>query len=199
MAKREKVHVHEEREVRTYAELWHASECVLNVGLREPQGSAWQFLSSLVLTAFAFEAYLNHIGPSVLASWSGLERLPPWSKLELLCDVLKVDLPTKGARPVQTVLMLSDFRNKLAHGRTATLTSVKLVDAAKWDDVRTKRSLTDWEQLIRNADFAQRAREDVAAVLGILHAAWPGPKHGLKEHLFTFGAGSWSARLERTD
>jgi hypothetical protein len=52
--------------------------------------------------------------------------------------------------------MLSDFRNKLAHGRTATLTSVKLVDATKWDEIRTKRSLADWEQLIQNGDFAKR-------------------------------------------
>jgi hypothetical protein len=100
---------------------------------------------------------------------------------------------------VQTVLMLSDFRNKLAHGRTATLTSVKLVDATKWDEIRTKRSLADWEQLIQNGDFAKRAREDVAAVLGLLHAAWSGPKQELKDHLFTFGSGSWSARLERVD
>jgi hypothetical protein len=71
--------VYRKRDVRTYATLWNASEKVLIVGLREPKGAAWQFLSSIVLTAFAFEAYLNHIGPRVLTSWEELERLSPKS------------------------------------------------------------------------------------------------------------------------
>ena len=58
-------------EVRTYAELWDASDTTLRTGLGKrsdvnpPMASRWQFLSSIVLTAFAFEAYLNYVGGGV--------------------------------------------------------------------------------------------------------------------------------------
>src|SRR5437660_3480266 len=93
------------RSVRTYAELWRASKFVLDAGRREPIGSSWQFMSSAVLTAFVFEAYVNHVGETLLSSWSQLERLPPLAKLDLLCEVLKVSLPT-DQRPRQTLTKL---------------------------------------------------------------------------------------------
>lgn len=57
----QKVVITKERTLNTYAELWHASDCVLNAGLKNAEGCVWQFLSSAVLTAFSFEAYLNHV------------------------------------------------------------------------------------------------------------------------------------------
>lgn len=85
--------VTKERTVYMYSELWHASSCVLEAGLCNPRGSSWQFLSSIVLTAFTFEAYLNHVGPQVIACWESLERLPPQAKFELLCESLGVQFP----------------------------------------------------------------------------------------------------------
>jgi hypothetical protein len=110
-----------DRVVHTYAELWHASECVLEVGERERIGSSFQFLSSIVLTAFTLEAFLNHVGPTVLSSWGRLERVPWRSKLDLLCELLKVQMPGENERPLQTISKLFRFRNTLAHGRTVTL------------------------------------------------------------------------------
>jgi hypothetical protein len=150
--------VTKDRSVHTYAELWHASQCVLETGERERIGSSWQFLSSLVLTAFAFEAYLHHVGPAVLSSWESLEQLPPLTKLELLCDALKVPLPAeKGERSLQTIGQLFKFRNSLAHGRSEVLKAEpKHVDVEKVDDhFRQQRLLTHWERLIENADRAQ--------------------------------------------
>lgn len=81
MKKPRKAIVTRKRNVRTYAELWRASKYLLDVGVREPRGSSYQFMSSAVLTAFAFEAYMNHVGETVLSSWGGLERLPHWPSL----------------------------------------------------------------------------------------------------------------------
>ena len=124
MPRPKKVVVKKERTVHAYAELWHASSCVLNAGIAIPTGSSWQFLSSAVLTAFTFEAYLNHVGSRTIACWSQLDRLPPWSKFELLCETLGVTFSTGvGSRPLQTVVKLLDFRNTIAHGRSVQLKS----------------------------------------------------------------------------
>src|SRR5271170_7819469 len=96
MARPPKAHVEKTRTVHMYAELWHASASVLEAGCREKRGSSWQFLSSLILTAFTFEAYLNHTGESLISCWEDVERLPPLAKFNLLCEILKVNF-AKGA------------------------------------------------------------------------------------------------------
>jgi hypothetical protein len=194
MAKPRKALVSKERTIHTYSELWHASRCVLEAGIHEPRGSSWQFLSSAVLTAFAFEAYLNHVGPSVISCFSQLERLPPWAKLKLLCETLNVkfaDGPDK--RPLQTIVKLLDFRNTMAHGRSE---EIKLKDQIrdfndKLDNYLGQRPLADWERLIQTDTFAKQAREDVEVVLKKLHNARPETKEGL----FTFGFGVHGAHL----
>lgn len=193
MQKRRKALVTQQRNVRTYAELWHASKCVLEAGVREPKGSSWQFMSSAVLTAFAFEAYMNHVGETVLSSWGSLERLSPLAKLDLLCEVLKVQLPSRDKRPMQTVTKLFKFRNTLAHGRTHTITaSPKRMDPDKVDDHFGQRLLTEWEHLVKDSKFAEHAREDVKAIVHAIHDARPEPK----DYPFTMGLGIGSATLE---
>src|SRR5262245_54462217 len=140
-----------ERDVRTYAELWHASGCVLEVGERERLGSSFQFLSSTLLTAFAMEAYLNHVGPTVLSSWSSLERISWRAKLDLLCELLKIKLPGKGERPLRTINELFRFRNTIAHGRTHSLEPpAERIDPKDVDEYFNQRLLTDWEKLIED-------------------------------------------------
>ena len=189
-----KVVVKKERSVHTYAELWHASNCVLNAGVEQPKGSSWQFLSSAVLTAFAFEAYLNHVGPRTIRCWEQLERLPPWSKFELLCETLNVRFPDGlGARPLQTIVKLLDFRNTIAHGRSLEIKTkpVHRDVNKKLDAYLGERLLADWEQQIQTSDFAVRAREDVQASLVVLHEA----RIDNKEDLFTLGSGYYGATL----
>jgi hypothetical protein len=194
MAKPRKALVSKQRTIHTYSELWHASQCVLEAGIQEPRGSSWQFLSSTVLTAFAFEAYLNHVGPTVFSCWEQLERLPPWSKFELLCESLSVSFPDgPGKRPLQSVIKLLEFRNTMAHGRSRQIKAKpELRDVNdKLDQYLGQRPLAEWERLIQTADFAKQVRDDVKAVLTILHAARPDPKEGL----FVFGMGTHHASL----
>jgi hypothetical protein len=190
-----KVLVTQERDLRTYAELWHASECVLDVGAAQQSGTSWQFLSSIVLTAFAFEAYLNHVGEP-LSCWRCRDRPSLWSKLGLLCKALKVSLPwAEDDRPLQTVTELINFRNTLAHGRTKAIAPEPT--AISFDELEARRAqplLSSWEELIQTPDFAQRARADVEAVIRLIHEARPEPKEGL----FSFGGRSWSAVVQQS-
>ena len=191
MSESVKIIVEKQRTVHTYAELWHASECVLSVGIQNPIGSSWQFLSSIVLTAFTFEAYLNHVGAATFECWDDLDKLSPWSKLELLCERFTVAFPqVKGARPLQTVANVLDFRNTIAHGKSEEL-KVKPVHRTteNYHAAYMERPLALWESLIQTEEFAIRAREDVEVVLQALHDARPGEKEGL----FTFGMALYSA------
>lgn len=194
MTRPRKAVVTKQRKVHTYAELWHASRCVLKAGTREPKGSSWQFLSCAVLTAFAFEAYLNHVGPTVISCWEQFERLPPWAKFELLCERLGVTFSTDtGSRPLQTVSELLEFRNTMAHGRSEEVSpepTHRDVNA-NLDGYLGQRPLLRWESLIEDERFAERARTDVEAVLQVLHDARPDPK----EALFTFGMSLHRASL----
>ena len=181
MSKPPKAVVTKARTVRTYSELWHASGYVLKVGVEQPTGSSWQFLSSAVLTAFTFEAYLNHVGQRTFKCWSELDRLSPRAKLELLCETLGVSFPHgAGSRPLQTVAKLLDFRNTIAHGRSVELEIPEERDADdRLDAYLGVRLKTDWEMLIQDKD---RAREDVKAVLTRMHAARTDEKEGLFTH-----------------
>lgn len=192
MARPRKALVTKERTIIMYSELWHASSRVLETGRSEPRGASWQFLASAVLTAFAFEAYLNNVGPQVVNSWAGLERLSPMSKFDLLCELLRPF--EKGKRPRQTVEELFEFRNLMAHARTMPLPrrSTHRDVNDRLDNYLGERPLAQWERLIQTDEFATRARADVEAVLTEIQVKRPQPK----EALFTFGIGSSTAKID---
>jgi hypothetical protein len=179
-----------ERTLHTHAELWHASKCVLEAGQKRKQGCVWQFLSSVMLTAFAFEAYLNHLGPKVIATWDELDRLAPLSKLDVLAELLSVALPPKGARPLSTMIELFKFRNQVAHGKTIRLKPREdIVDADEVDELTALMfPQSFWEALIQDDAFAVRVREDAQTILKQLHEKSPEPRGLLFGHGFGFGS-----------
>jgi hypothetical protein len=158
MAKRS-VTASRERIIHTHAELWHASRVVLRSGQETAKGSVWQFLASAIFTAFAFEAYLNHIGPMVYARWDDVERLSPLAKLDLICHFLNINV-TQGAE-LSAIKELFDFRNKIAHGRTRTIRDTKAVRPEDVDLYFSDVPLESWEKLIRDEKFAVRVRKHV--------------------------------------
>lgn len=192
-----KADVQQEREVHTYSSLWHASDCVLRVVEKHPEGSSWQHLSSIVLTAFAFEAYMNHVGQQIFKCWVPLEKLPPLAKFELLCETQGVTFAKgKDHRPLQTLSDLFSFRNTVGHGKSEVLKANSTVDVDDNFNFRLMGGLMpDWERRIQTSDFAKRVREDVETVLKAIHERRPDPK----EKLFSFGVGSSSARVRSED
>jgi hypothetical protein len=188
-----KVVVTKQRSVHMYSELWHAAGCVVEAGVQNPAGSSWQFLSGVVLTAFAFEAYLNHVGSRTFECWEELDRLPPLAKLELLCEKLNVEFADGfGARPLQTVGKVLTFRNAMAHGRSMEVEAKPLLRTTEnYHAAYNEDLLVEWQKLIRSDEFAKRAREDVRCVLERLHDA----RTDEKEWIFEFGSGTYGATL----
>lgn len=162
-----KVRVTRGRDVRIHAELWHTSNCLLDAGQKQDEGSAHQFRASLVFRAFSLEALVNWLGQHLIPHWKYLERLKPREKLDLLCDLLHVK-PDYGSRPWQIVNELFRFRNALAHGKPEALSHESLEEMDAFLDRRAGDFLrTEWEQFCTEQNAA-KAREDVYEIGSLL-------------------------------
>ena len=176
-----KVEVAKRREVKTYAEMWHTSHCLLEKGTESQKASFHQFMASLVFTAFTMEAYLNHIGPKVFNCWNDLERLAPREKLNVIAERLQVDV-SYSRRPWQVMKQLFGFRNDIAHGKSAIVKTCDVMPSDKSDEQRGVLVRTDWEKYCTREN-AQRAREDVEMIVRTLYEA------GRFEHDYPFTSG----------
>jgi hypothetical protein len=159
-----KAKISKKRNVHTYAESWHGSGILLERGQAEIKGSKWLWMGSLILTAFSFEAYLNHVGPKLFACWDALEILSPEGKLDIICESLGVVF-LKDERPRQTVHDLIKFRNNLAHGKTVSIEENTVRDVDKYlDEFIGKRPLAIWEKYCTEKK-ALRARKDIEQIM----------------------------------
>lgn len=127
-----------------------------------------------VFSAFAFEAYLNHLGEAELPCWKDLERLSWESKLRVLSERLRFN-PDYGARPFQTLKKLFHRRNKLAHGQSVSYEeSVDHKDDLPMDWTSEKVTWAAVTQL-----EAKHFVEDVRESIRMLNQAGPSPDNGL--------------------
>ena len=188
-----KISVTRTRTIKTYAELWHASWSILERGKSDEVGRAHQFLASTVLTAFAFEAYLNHVGAALFPDWVRRERsLNSWTRVTTICNHLSISLPAPederrawewiaehAARPWKSVAELVQYRNFLAHGTTYAMPpDVKVQSAAEFQqsqsDISGFRIRDDWEIKNDTPNFAELVREDAEVVIREINAAHTG-------------------------
>lgn len=184
MGKR-KARVSKERQVNTYAEMWRVSFELLRKAKEDRKGSYYQFMASLIFTAFTLEAYLNHIGQRIFACWNDLERLSPSKKLNVIAEKLGV-AKDDSKRPFQTVSSLFKFRNDVAHGKSVQLKSedqIRVIDD-KFDDYMHDPLETRWQKYctLKNAE---RAREDVEKIIKLLHEV-----SGITDDML-FNVGMW--------
>lgn len=170
MTKKKKVLVEKERNVTTYADMWHTSFCLLEKGQEEARGSFHQIMASLVFTAFTLEAYLNHIGAKLFSCWVDLERLSPREKMNIITEHLKVNVDY-GKRPWQVMKELFQFRNDIAHGKSKKERFRSIVPLEKHDDFAPPWFVqTRWEKFCTEKNTI-RARGDVEQIVHVLHDA----------------------------
>ena len=188
---KKKVHVSKERQVNTYAEMWHCSRVMLFNGQEYKTGSYWQFMASLVFTAFTMEAYLNHIGSKLFKCWDDLESLSPPKKLKLICEHLGIKADY-SKRPYQSIKQLFKFRNEVAHGKSVKIKSDKQIQYFEkdLDAIMKKPVSTSWERYSTEKN-ALKSREDIEAIIRELH-----DKAGIKDDpVFFHGMALGSASL----
>lgn len=162
------VRISKERQIITYCDFWNTSRFLLENGEREPRGSYCQFLSSLVFSAFAFEAFLNHIGEHLFSSWPELERkLSHRAKLALIAE--RLDFTVSYSRqPWQTIPKLFGFRDKVAHGKNEMLRLEKIVPHDRYEKLMHEFMFAEWQEFA-NAHNASDVRKHLEESMTKIH------------------------------
>ena len=112
-----------EREVRTFVDLAHGADVLIMKTEQEQKGSNYTIISSLLLTAFTFEAYLNHLGSKKIKFWDEIESIKVMDKYSVLCKEFEI-VPDFSQQPYQTIKALFKFRNSIAHGKSKIRTNL---------------------------------------------------------------------------
>lgn len=175
-----------ERELRTYVTLYYASDALVNKAESEVKGRYYTSMSALILSAFTFEAYLNHLGAKKLKYWADIESARVMGKYAILCSHYNLS-PDQSRRPYQTLKKLIDFRNALAHGKSRKLPVKKKISPE--DELKDHSRKALWEQYC-TSDNAKKARDDVSRVIRELHSA-----AGLGKNPFEHGLTRFSIKL----
>ena len=105
---------------KTYVALRHTAWHLLDVAKKHKEGSLLNFRAAAVFYAFAFEAYLNHVGAEEIPFWDDIDRISYLKKLIVIEKHLKLT-PDHGTPPFQVIQELFKLRNALAHGRTRNI------------------------------------------------------------------------------
>ena len=156
----------------------------LNELAEDPRGSTYTIIGSLTLTAFAFEAYLNHIGIKKLGLWDESERMGVMDKYHGVCGKLGLT-PDFGRRPYQTLRRLFSFRNAVAHGKTEEVEEKKIVSADS--DPHEHAPTTFWQKCL-TLEFSKRAHDDVEKIIEELHYKAGGDERGPFVHGMAIGS-----------
>ncbi len=148
-------------ESKTYALLFSTAWHLLDTAENVKEGSLLNLQTGTVFFAFAFEAYLNHVGDDELKFWAEIDRISYDSKLTVLSEHLGFEVD-KSRRPFQTIRELFDLRNAFAHGRTKKLEQKKVVTNGKPDNNATWRLFPE-EQL--TTEIVRRYHDDVESAV----------------------------------
>lgn len=176
------------REVRTYVDLWHGANVLLIKTEEDQKGSYYTAMGSLLLRAFTFEAYLNHIGSQTFDFWKEIELLNVRQKYNVLCKRFGLN-PDDSRRPYQTLQSLFNFRNAIAHGRSKILGLLAIEVDSKSDPYKHTPK-AHWEEYCTPQN-AQRAKKDVSEIIAELHKA-----AGLGDYPFNRGMSSGSISMK---
>lgn len=76
----------------------------------------YDLMTSMLMTAFCLEAFLNYLGHKTLQVWEEIERLGPEQKLSLLAEIIGYEVDD-SRRPFQTFKRITKFRNSVVHAK----------------------------------------------------------------------------------
>ena len=166
------------RRIYTFGVLLSASDHTLDHAQRKVEGEFYDSMSSMLSSAFALEAYLNHLGAAKFGQkeWERIERgMSTESKLRVLAKIINYNIDF-GKRPFQTFMKMLKYRNTIVHARTETLTYDEEQEYGPRE--RPAHPETWWEQAT-TLKTAERFYEDARELVRQLHEAAGLPEHQL--------------------
>ncbi|MEX0957691.1 MAG: hypothetical protein WDZ63_00235 [Burkholderiales bacterium] len=167
----EHVRISKQRQLITYSDFWNASRFLFEQGQTAQRGSYYQFLASLIFSAFTYEAFLNHVGEHLLECWPEVERkLSPRAKLSLIAERLNIKVDY-GRLPWQIIPGLLGFRDKIAHGKNEMIRLEKTIPMdSKYEEVMHEFLFADWQNFAIEKNVV-RIRQHLEDVLTTVHRA----------------------------
>ena len=171
------------REVRTFVDLAHGADVLIEKSVETAKGSYYTTMGALLLTAFTFEAYLNHLNKEIFKFCDEIEKLNVLPKYSVLCKHFGLT-PDFSSRPYQTLILLFRFRNAIAHGKSVIIQETKAVDLS--DTLPNWGAKAHWEEYSVLAN-AQRAKKDISQIIVELHKV-----ADLGDYPFMYGVASGS-------
>jgi hypothetical protein len=127
----------------------------------------------MLMAYFAYEAYLNLVGPRIdKEAWKNERDFfskPPYrgtqGKLDRICEKIRIDID-RGRRPYQTIRELGRLRDSLAHGKLEAYAFEVEVEKGKEPDMF--RDIQIYKMVTR--EKADRALKDTEEFIEYLHA-----------------------------
>ncbi len=106
-------------ESRSYAYLYEAARDALTRVDPNVPGSFYCWLTTMLMSAFSVEAYLNHIGAELFRLWDDETKkgTSTASKFRLICSVIRITRP-EAADLLAKLNALMTFRNRVVHAGT---------------------------------------------------------------------------------
>jgi len=173
-----RVRVKKERRVVVYAELWATSDFLLKQAHAVPVGRYHVLLASLVLRAFALEAFLNHVGESLFTCWNDLQFLGPRRKVNVICERIGLK-PDWGSQPWQTANDILSFRNTVAHGKNESRSCGReFLNKDNYETFINQALLAKWQEDI-TVEYADKFCAQLKRLFELFHAKANIPDDGL--------------------
>lgn len=158
-----------ERSIYTYSYLHSAADWALEQAKETEEGRFYNCMSSIILSAFCIEAYLNHMGSILLPYWDDEVKkgLGIQNKLKIICHHLNL-INDFSHRPFQSFKQIMKFRNLMAHA-TSEKISDKRIQVMR-DGERVKYPETWWEKH-STLEIAKRWLADTESIINTITAA----------------------------
>lgn len=157
------------RKVYIYSYLVSAAAIYSRLSSTQGQDPFNNSMSSILYSAFALEACLNHIGEKVFPHWKQLEKLSPRGKLDVISHEFKFSYDF-GSRPFQSFKLAFKFRNQIVHGKTEYADPRKVQSSV---DIGGIEYAQPWWETQCKPELAQNVVEDVKKIMEFLNSAIP--------------------------
>lgn len=157
----------------THQYLWNCAKTLLSQPETKSPTDGYFATAGMLLTYFAYEAYLNLVGPRIdREAWKnerGFFSKSPYrgtqGKLDRICEKIGIKVD-RGSRPYRTIRELASLRNYLAHGKLDTYAFEMEIENGKEPDMF--RDLKIYKMVTR--ENADRALKDTEEFIEYLHA-----------------------------
>ena len=159
-------------EIYTHRLIWFTAQHQIKLANSIEEGSKYCYLCAMVMLYFTFESYLNFLGEIITPKiwkderkhFSSKEYPGTEGKLIKILEWLNLPMFEKGKRPYQSIHLLLELRNRIAHGK-----QVKFNFSVRHLDDQVPYMMTSYFNRTVSKENTLKASEDVEQILKFLH------------------------------